>query len=217
MRSTAALALALLIVALSAWIDLASVSAHAAYVESDPPFAAVLDQPPDEIVLRFTQDLFRRDGANTISLQADGSGDAIALLPPLIDNADRRAMSADLPDDLPAGRYLVSWTNLSADDGDSDSGRYPFYIGREPSADEIARDRAIAADLLITYPGDESPAADIDAPSAAPVVAVADSGDDDLGGVGVGPVLWLVVALIVAVALIAAARRSRGGAKLRPT
>ena len=87
----------------------APAAAHAAYASSAPAFAAVLDSAPEQIELRFTQQLFRREGANAMRLERSDDGAAIALGEIVIDNADRARMRAALLGPLAPGRYLVAW------------------------------------------------------------------------------------------------------------
>ena len=186
--------------------------AHAAYEESEPAFAAVLETSPDRIELRFTQELFRREGANSIALTQVETGASIRLGEVEIANRDRQVMTASVPEPLAAGRYEVSWTNLSAEDGDADSGSYPFYIGREPTPEERQLDREIAAQLLISYPGDEPPQDQepTSAASAAPAVVRGAAGaETEAGGIGVGVWLWFVLCLIAVGLLIAVLWQAR--------
>ena len=212
----AGLALAGLALALAAvgWpLRATEVWAHAAYVESSPGFAETLDDRPDEISLRFSQELFRRDGANTITLSRDAAGGAgwteiAALSPPQITNADRKRMSVTVLVDLPPGRYRVSWTNLSAEDGDIDVGWFPFYIERGPTAAEQARDRAQAQALLITY-ADDAPSAVAGAVAgtadpALPVVAIVRADAAAAAGLSVSSIAWLCGGAASALALLAA-------------
>ena len=209
------LALAL-VVGLSALLAALVVSAqpagaHAAYAESEPAFAAVLETSPDRIELRFTQELFRRKGANSIALTQVETGASIRLGEVEIANQDRHVMTASVPEPLIAGRYEVSWTNLSAEDGDADSGSYPFYIGREPTPEEAQLDRETAAELLISYPGDEPPQAEepTSAASAPAVVRGAAGAETEAGGIGVGVWLWFVLGLIAVALLIAVLWQAR--------
>lgn len=170
----------------------APAAAHAAYASSAPAFGEVLETAPDQIELRFTQQLFRRKGANQLRIERAADGAAISLGDVTIDNADRAAMRARVLDSLPPGRYLVSWQNLSADDGDTDSGVYPFYVGVAPDGEEEAADRALADALLIAYPGDEPENAAVDAepePSAPTVVRREDAPS---GGIAASSIIWLV-------------------------
>ncbi len=193
------------------WFSMCDVSAHAAYESSSPAFAEVLVESPAEISIRFTQELFRRAGANAISVQHIDSESDVATGAPIIDNQNRRVMTAVLEQQLAPGRYLVSWINLSAEDGDEDSGAYPFYIERAASADEIADDRQLATDLLITYPKDESGESGDDFDSDSDGVAVATrptvpavvrSATSTDVALGAGPIVFLGVGLVAALVLI---------------
>ncbi|MCY3568028.1 MAG: copper resistance protein CopC [Chloroflexi bacterium] len=178
-------------------------SAHAAYESSSPGFAEVLSESPDVISIRFTQELFRREGANEISLRHVDSGEAIDLSDARIGNDDRKLMTADVRRRLAPGRYLVSWTNLSAEDGDEDSGSYPFYVTRDPTAAEQGDDRQIAGDLLVTYPGDEPEEPEETATLDAEPVVVRSAESDDVS-LGAGPMIWLAVGVSAGVVLVGA-------------
>lgn len=187
----------------------APAAAHAAYASSTPAFGAVLDAAPAQIELRFTQQLFRREGANQLRLERAADGAAIALSDVTIDNADRAAMRAQLLEPLPPGRYLVSWQNLSADDGDTDSGVYPFYVGVGPSAEEEAADRALAVELLIAYPGDEpqDAAAETAPEPSAPTVVRREAAPS--GGIAASSIIWLAFGGVALAAVGASLRRFR--------
>lgn len=104
---------------------------------------------------------------------------------------------------MPPGRYLVSWTNLSADDGDDDDGVYPFHVGREPTADEVSADRALAQDLLIPYPGDGSETPDDRPPDApAPPTPLATDDGQEGGSVAASVIALGVVELIAGVGVV---------------
>ena len=126
------------------------------------------------------------------------------------------ALSAEARAGWGAGRFVVRWRNLSADDGDADAGEFPFYVGREPTAAEEALDRAMAAELLISYPGDEAEGG-AEAPEVAAAAPVAVAREEEpAGGLSVGAAIWLAAGLAAAAALVAgpAVRRRarlRGG------
>lgn len=204
-------AAAIAALALAALMPGGDAAAHAAYASSEPAFGAVLERAPERISLTFSQELFRREGANAIEWAAADGGEAgefSSAGEAEIGNDDRRTMSAALAAEAlagrGAGRFVVRWRNLSADDGDADAGEFPFYVGREPTAAEEALDRAMAAELLIAYPGDEAEGgAEAAAAAAAPVVAVATE-EEPAGGLAVGAAIWLAAGLAAAAALIAA-------------
>lgn len=196
------LLLALTLGATACWLVFSDASAHAAYDSSSPEFAEVLSEAPSEIRIRFTQELFRRDGANGITLTHLDGGNDVRLGDPLIDNDDRHVMTASVDEELEPGRYVVSWTNLSAEDGDSDSGSYPFYVGRSPTPTEEEEDRLNAADLLIVYPGDEAQASGEQEATAQRTPTVVRSESSDSASLGVGPIIWLVVGIVAALILV---------------
>lgn len=191
--------------------------AHARYVRSEPAFAAELVKAPDRIDLWFSQQLFRRQGANTIRL-LDSTGTERPLSEALIDSADRQHLFARIVEPLPPGRYIVEWTNLSAEDGDTDSGRYPFYVAHLPTAVDTANDRALAEDLLIPYPGDESDQGQIEAVEGTKADALGPvtlplAVEPDEGGIGAGPIVLAIVSALAVAGLVGSrlvkARRDR--------
>ncbi len=196
--------LALAVLGLAAvWAVPDGVVAHAAYVESAPGYAEELSTSPGEISVRFTQDLFRREGANTITLRGE-DGSTVAVGAPVVDNDDRRRLSVVVLTPLAAGRYEVSWTNLSADDGDDEAGSFPFYVARSATAMERETDVQLAVVQLIDFPGEDEAAAGEapPPPSLAPRArSAATSGD---GGVAGGVIALAVVSALAVAALIGA-------------
>ncbi len=189
--------------------------AHASYVRSEPAFAAELTKAPDRIDLWFSQQLFRRQGANRIRL-LDSTGAARLLSEALIDSADRQHLFAEVTEPLPPGRYVVEWTNLSAEDGDDDSGRYPFYVASIPAVADEANDRVLAEELLIPFPGDEpnlKQAEGAEADTIDPVtLPLAEELDD--GGIGAGPIALAIVS-VIAVAGLVGGRIAKAGRNKR--
>ena len=209
-RSVAAIAA----LALAALMPGGDAAAHAAYASSEPAFGAVLERAPERISLTFSQELFRREGANEIEwAAADGgeAGDFSDAGEVEISNADRRTMSVALPagGDWGEGRFVVRWRNLSADDGDADGGEFPFYVGRSPTAEEEALDREMAVALLIAYPGDEpaeEAAAAAAAPAPRPVRLVEDA---ETGGLSAFAAAWLAVGIAAGVLVVGVSARGR--------
>ncbi len=210
------LLLAALLAAAAMALAAASASAHASYESSSPGFAEVRSESPDEISIRFTQELFRREGANQIRLQHVDSGDFVALGEPSIGNDDRRLMSVAISQPLVAGRYLVSWSNLSAEDGDEDSGSYPFYVTREPTAAEVLEDRQLASDLLVSYPGDEAEQVDAEASPTPAAPSVVRTGDQANADIGAGPIIFLGVGVVAGLLLVGALGYRLGAGRRGP-
>jgi len=103
-------------------------SAHAEYDHSAPQDGAVLAQSPAEVHVWFTEELFRREGANTLAVFGP-SGTQVDQGDARIDDDDRTRMLVSLNPGLPDGQYTVRWQSLSLDDGDEDSGEFSFTIG----------------------------------------------------------------------------------------
>jgi methionine-rich copper-binding protein CopC len=169
--------------------------AHAEYERSDPPANAVIPEPPSEVHVWFTQELFRREGANTLEVFGpDGAqvdqGDA------RIDDDDRAHMLVSLQPDLPAGLYTVRWRTLSAEDGDDDNGEFSFTV--DPEAAQVTPEVASTA---TTPPASPTPAPVTPGPTAAPT-----SSSQPGGGL---PCFSGVLSFLV-VAVIGLRRRKRG-------
>lgn len=103
------------------------IRAHAEYERSDPPADAVLPEPPAEVHVWFTQELFRREEANTLEVFGP-DGTQVDNDDAQIDDDDRKHMFVSLQAGLPDGRYTVKYATLSIDDGDSFSGEFSFTI-----------------------------------------------------------------------------------------
>ena len=111
-------------------------SAHADYERSLPEADAVVREAPSRIDVWFTQEMFKREGANTLTLE-DTDGATLAE-GAVLDDADRAHLSLEVVADLEAGEYLVRWTTLSAVDGDEADGSFAFTI--DPNAPEPTPD-----------------------------------------------------------------------------
>ena len=200
--------------ALAALMPGGDAAAHAAYASSEPAFGAVLERAPERISLTFSQELFRREGANAIEwaeADAGAAGEFSDAGEVEIGNADRRTMSVALPaggrGDWGEGRFVVRWRNLSADDGDVDGGEFPFYVGRSPTAEEEALDREMAVSLLIAYPGDEPAAEAAEAATAAAPRPVRLAEDVETGGLSGFAAAWLAVGIAAGVLVVGVSAR----------
>jgi methionine-rich copper-binding protein CopC len=137
--------------------------AHADLDRSDPTADAVLTTAPTQIQLWFTQELFRRQGQNSIELYAaDGSrqdqGEAV------INDDDRTLLTVALQPDLPPGVYTVRWQAVSAEDGHESTGEFTFTIGTGAAA--VITDTATAVVATPTTPPPVATATVTPAPTA---------------------------------------------------
>ena len=132
-----------------------AVLAHSDYDRSVPAADEVVLQAPQQVQVWFTQELFRREGKNSLEVYGPGQ-QRIDLDDAAIDDDDRKLMTVSLPPDLANGVYIVRWRTLSADDGDDANGEFQFTV----DADEPTAEAGQPAD---------SPDA---APSATPTAAV---------------------------------------------
>jgi copper resistance protein C len=106
--------------------------AHAHYDHSTPSIGQVLAAAPQRIDIYTDSEMRKLADANHISVTAaDGSAvdDGITVL----DDANRQHFSVGLQPNLPEGRYVVSFKTLSDVDGDTDSGKFSFYVGAGPT------------------------------------------------------------------------------------
>jgi methionine-rich copper-binding protein CopC/putative copper export protein len=106
----------------------APASAHAAIESTDPANGQLLDQPPSQIVLRFTEP---PDLELTIVGMMDASGATVPTGPPERAPGSNREVRVRL-DPLPDGVYTVTWRTVSATDGHVTAGAFSFGVGVSP-------------------------------------------------------------------------------------
>ena len=115
-----------------------AVLAHADYDHSVPAADELVLQTPQQVQVWFTQELFRREGQNSLEVYGPDE-QRVDLDDFAIDDDDRKLMTVSLPPDLANGVYTVRWRSLSADDGDEASGQFQFTIqSDEPTAEAPA-------------------------------------------------------------------------------
>ena len=115
-----------------------AVLAHADYDHSVPAADEVVLQAPQQVQVWFTQELFRREGQNSLEVYGPDE-QRVDLDDFAIDDDDRKLMTVSLPPDLANGVYTVRWRSLSADDGDDANGEFQFTIqSDEPTAEAPA-------------------------------------------------------------------------------
>jgi hypothetical protein len=72
----------------------------------------------------------RSGGLPTLTVVNDG-GDVLNESTTL-DDEDRTHVFAELPPELPEGRYTVIWHTVSDEDGEEAQGAFHFYVGAGP-------------------------------------------------------------------------------------
>lgn len=135
------LLLLVLIVTTTLWLSAVPASAHAFLASSEPAANAVLPAAPQAVTLRFTEPLepsySRADLYDETGTQVAGVTSTVA--------ADPLTLSVSLPPGLPAGTYAVMWRSLSATDGHTAQGYFPFTVG------------TLANVSIVTPPADSAP------------------------------------------------------------
>ncbi|MFN8665172.1 MAG: copper resistance protein CopC [Thermomicrobiales bacterium] len=126
--------LLLLVIASAAfWLSTTSASAHAFLASSDPAENAVLPSAPQVMTLRFTEALepsySRAELYDDAGVQVAGVTSTVA--------ADPLTMTLSLPPGLPAGTYALMWRSLSATDGHTAQGYFPFTVGTQANVSII--------------------------------------------------------------------------------
>ena len=116
----------------------APASAHASLVSSDPAEGEVLPQAPDVVTLTFDEPVaVVEDGIKAY----DAAGDPVD-----VDAGARdEVVTADLPDDLADGTYVVAWRVVSSD-GHPIAGSLTFHIGAPSESVSPPRDGPAADD-----------------------------------------------------------------------
>ena len=128
--------------------------AHAALKTSTPAKGEVLPVAPARVTITFTTDIQKVSGTYAIDVSADG-GDAVTEGAATLDDSNRAVLTVQLRPNLPPGRYVVRYKNVSDEDGDPFEGAFAFYVGRQPTAAEVAGD----AELEAIGAEDETPGA----------------------------------------------------------
>jgi hypothetical protein len=124
-----------------------------------------------------------------ITVTSDPGGQEVDTGDTTVDDANRKHFSVGLQQNLPQGRYIVSFMNQSDEDGEQDHGQFAFYVGQQPTAQQKAADAA----LNITSQADDTPAKSSSNTGAKVVVAII--------------VVLVIAALIVVIAFVANRRR----------
>lgn len=109
-------------------VSVGVVSAHAQYASSSPPANATLQAAPGVVQITYTQELA------DIHIAITGPhGGEVTTAPAKFDLAQRHNASVTLSNDGP-GVYMVTWHNVSGDDGDPNDGQFVFTVAGAASA-----------------------------------------------------------------------------------
>ncbi len=188
--------------------------AHANYDRSTPAGGAVIPRAPARLDAWFTQEIFRREGANALEVR-DEAGIRVDEDDLALDETDRTHLSVGLPADLAAGRYTVAWRTLSAVDGDTAEGSFAFTI--DPTAPEPTPTPASGGVVGSGGSSEGGPASGGATPAEEAPTSALTGGGGDIG--------WWVLAVVAALAASlalggrallagpAVAARGRGGAR----
>jgi copper transport protein len=139
----AALAIVAGLLANAIWFSVPVVSAHANLVRSEPAANSVLDQPPERVVIWFTEPI--EAGFSEIQV-LNSQGERVDKGDSVVDNNNPTVMSVTLPA-LPNGTYTIAWRNLSSVDGHTVRGAFVFSVG-EPISDAPTAEEAVKEPLL---------------------------------------------------------------------
>jgi copper transport protein len=124
------LALVAGLLASAAWFSVPVVLAHADLARSEPAANSVLERPPQQVVIWFTEPI--EAGFSEIQV-LNSQGERVDNNDSAVDNNDPTVMSVTLPS-LPNGTYTVAWKNLSTVDGHTPRGAFVFSVGEPISA-----------------------------------------------------------------------------------
>lgn len=199
----------LLAVACALLLIPSSVSAHAGYESSTPARDEVVASAPAQVEVFFTQEVFRQEGENFVRV-FDDSGAQVSDGDGVIDDDNRAHITAALPPDLTAGRYIVRWKTLSFEDNDSEEGAFCFYIAVEPTQAEADECAALAGEegetpgaptaeaSATATPTEAGPA---ETPVTSPAPTAADTSSDDDGGTPTAVIVGIIAAVVVVVVI----------------
>ncbi|MBI2723764.1 MAG: copper resistance protein CopC [Chloroflexi bacterium] len=119
-------------------------SAHARVAASSPGPGEVLQSSPAALEITFNEALRNEDGAFDIAVNRDRGGSVVSSAP-MADAADKKRLSIGLQSGLTAGRYVVTWSATSGEDGAATTGAFSFYVKKQPTPVDIQNDNQLAS------------------------------------------------------------------------
>ncbi len=183
-RRLASLAVALLIAPVLALVAPSPALGHSSQIGSSPDAGAVLDAPPESVVVEFDSALL---DVGTAIVVRDANGASITTSAPLV---ERTSISVEVDPRVPAGEYTVAYRVASVD-GHTIESSFTYTVARSDHSAEAVPSAGVAA----------SPARSDHSAEAVPPAGVAASparSDHSAEGSGSGPG-WLPVAAAVGV------------------
>lgn len=114
---------------LSLTLGAGSASAHAFLASSDPPQGARLAKAPSVITMSFSERVVT--SATKVTIRLAGSGQRV---PATVEHAGDTSTVRVSLGATPTGIYVVSWQDLSADDGHVADGEFAFAVGAAAGA-----------------------------------------------------------------------------------
>lgn len=138
-------------------------SAHTGYDHSTPGKSESVDEPPERVDLWFTAALMQ--GEHQRLWVENEDGDRVASYEGEVSPEEPTKLSVALPGDLPDGRYTVRWY-VRAADGMFAEGAFRFYVGVEPTQEQLDEDAQLVERVAIMDDGGSGP-------NVAAIVAIA--------------------------------------------
>lgn len=163
----------------------------------------MLSASPSQVTITFTQDIQKVTGTYGIEVTDEAGADATTG-DAVINDADRTMVSVGLQPDLAPGRYVVQYENVSDADGDPWAGGFAFYIGVEPTAEQLAADAQLEPEDETPVPTTTEPASTQEPGPTPPAsgTAVPPDGVDDDDDSG-SNTTWIILAVVIAVGVVA--------------
>ncbi|MGI8550361.1 MAG: copper resistance CopC family protein [Dehalococcoidia bacterium] len=152
--------------------------AHAHYDHSTPGIGQVMPAAPSRVDIYTDSEMRKIAGANLITVSGV-DGNQVDDGNTTVDDADRQHFFVALKPNLPAGRYVVAFQTLSDADGDTDHGRYAFYVGSGPTTEQKALDANLGTAASVAAPqtsGSSPPILLLEAGGGALIIALVDIG-----------------------------------------
>lgn len=138
----------LAVIWLASWV-LSTLAHEAQLLESSPANGAILDDAPQQVSARFSEELVFEESwirvLNSEGAPVDNGDGGVDL-----NNPDRDTLLATLPDSLPEGVYTVEW-HVVLLDGDATKGAFTFTIGHPTAVPSTEHPPRSVSSLTISW------------------------------------------------------------------